>query len=92
MNTVGGAMRIYCKECGGKGRIASREELSLEFAKLYCQCLSASCGHTWVATLTFSHTLSPSAQVADRLIFDRLRAMPRAEQRDLFDQLGALAS
>ncbi|THG81495.1 transcriptional regulator [Pseudomonas sp. A-1] len=83
-------MRVYCKECGSKGRIASREEMSMEFAKLYCQCLSPQCGHTWVANLTFSHTLSPSAQAVDRLLFDRLRELPRARQRELFDQLGAL--
>ncbi|MCF5594769.1 transcriptional regulator, partial [Pseudomonas sp. PA-3-10C] len=41
-------MRVVCK-CGNKGRIASREELSRDFAKLYCQCLDATCGHTWVA-------------------------------------------
>lgn len=83
-------MRVYCKECGSKGRIASREEMSMEFAKLYCQCLSAECGHTLVANLTFSHTLSPSAQAVDRLLFDRLREMSRHQQRELFDQLGAL--
>ncbi|PNB75702.1 transcriptional regulator [Pseudomonas sp. GW456-E7] len=84
-------MRIYCKECGEKGRIASREELSLEFARLYCQCLSVSCGHTWVANLTFCHTLNPSAQVVDRLLLDHLRNMPRAEQRELFERLGSPA-
>lgn len=85
-------MRVYCKECGSKGRIASREELSKEFAKLYCQCGSAPCGHTWVTNLTFSHTLSPSAQAVDRLLFDRLRDMPQAEQRELFDLLGTRPS
>ena len=80
-------MRVYCKECGSKGRIASRDELSKEFAKLYCQCGSATCGHTWVANLTFSHTLSPSAQAADRL-----RDMPPIKQRELFDLLDARPS
>ena len=82
-------MRINCKECGSKGRITSRDELSREFAKLYCQCGSAQCGHTWVANLTFSHTSSPSAEAVDRLLFDRLRDMSRSQQRELFDQLGA---
>lgn len=81
-------MRVYCKECGGKGRIASREDISREFVKLYCQCLSPQCGHSWVSNLTFSHTLSPSAHLVDRLLYDRLREMPRAQQRELFDQLG----
>ena len=85
-------MRVYCKECGSKGRIASRDELSKEFAKLYCQCGSAPCGHTWVANLTFSHTLSPSAQAVDRLLFDRLRDMPPIKQRELFDLLDARPS
>jgi hypothetical protein len=60
----------------------------MDFVRLYCQCSSAKCGHTWVANLTFSHTLSPSAQVVDRLLFDRLRTLSRVEQRELFDQLG----
>jgi hypothetical protein len=81
-------MRVTCK-CGHKGRIASREVLSADFAKLYCQCLDAKCGHSWVANLTFSHTLSPSAQTFDRLLIDRLRDMPRAQQRELFEKLGS---
>ncbi|AZD95310.1 MULTISPECIES: ogr/Delta-like zinc finger family protein [Pseudomonas] len=86
-------MRVYCKECQSKGRIVSREDLSKEFAKLYCQCTNATtCGHTWVANLTFSHTLSPSAQAVDRLLFDRLREMPRAQQRELFEQLAVFPS
>lgn len=85
-------MRVYCKVCGQKGRIASRDELSLEFARLYCQCNSVQCGHTWVANLTFSHTVSPSAQAVDRLLFDRLRSLSKVQQRDLFDQLGAVSS
>jgi len=50
------------------------------------------CGHTWFANLTFSHTLSPSDQAVDRLLFDRLRSLSRVQQRDLFDQLGVVAS
>lgn len=83
-------MRVECK-CGHKGRISSREKLSVDFAKLYCQCLDVKCGHTWVANLTFSHTLSPSAQSVERLLFDHLRGMPAAQQRELFEQLGSQA-
>ena len=50
------------------------------------------CGHTWVANLTFPHTLSPSAHAVDRLLFDRLRSLPKVQQRDLFDQLGVVSS
>ena len=81
-------MRVICK-CGHKGRIDKRDQLSTDFVKLYCQCLDTTCGHTWVAHLTYSHTLSPSAQTFERMLFDRLRDMPRAKQRELFEQLGA---
>ncbi len=84
-------MRVVCK-CGNKGLIRDSKAHSPDFVTLYCQCLDVRCGHTWVAHLTFSHTLSPSAQAADRLLFDRLREMPRAQQRELFDQLGAQLS
>lgn len=84
-------MRVYCTTCESKGRISSREELTRAFVKLYCQCLNAKCGHTWVANLTFSHTLRPSAQQLDVLLFDRLRDLPPAQQRELFDQLGKQA-
>jgi hypothetical protein len=83
-------MRVVCK-CGHKGRIASREEVTTEFVKLYCQCLDAKCGHTWVANLTFSHTLSPSSQTFERMLIDRFRELPRAKQRELFEQLGTQA-
>ena len=80
-------MRVYCKECRSKGRITTSEQLDPKFVKLYCQCSSAVCGHTWVANLTFSHTLSPSAQTVDSLIFDRVRGMTRAQQQDLFEKI-----
>lgn len=85
-------MRICCKECGGKARIGSREALSVEFAKLYCQCLDPVCGHTFVMNLTYSHALRPAGRAIDQLLFDRLRELPLTQQRQLFDQLGALPS
>ncbi|MGQ3824276.1 ogr/Delta-like zinc finger family protein [Pseudomonas alliivorans] len=84
-------MRIYCTTCGHKGRISSREEVTRAYVKLYCQCLDANCGHTWVANLTFSHTLRPSGQQLDVMLFDRLRDLTPDKQRELFDQLGRQA-
>ena len=81
-------MRVICK-CGNKGRISSRETLSSDFSKLYCQCLDAKCGHTWVAHLTFYRTLSPSAQTFDSMLIERLKEMSTTKQRELFEQLGA---
>lgn len=84
-------MRIYCTTCDHKGRISSREEVTRTYVKLYCQCLDAKCGHTWVSTLAFSHTLRPSAQHLDTLIVDRVRNMPAEQQRELFEVLRAQA-
>ena len=78
-------MRIYCTTCGHKGRISSREEVTRTYVKLYCQCLDAKCGHTWVSTLAFSHTLRPSAQHLDTLLIDRFKSLPTDQQRELFE-------
>ncbi|WP_194831689.1 ogr/Delta-like zinc finger family protein, partial [Pseudomonas aeruginosa] len=50
-------MRIYCPECDSKARIATREEISRQFVKLYCQCTNGHCGQRFVMQLTFSHAL-----------------------------------
>lgn len=84
-------MRITCK-CGHKGKIRDSTKHSPDFVTVYGQCLDVNCGHSWAAYLTFHHTISPSAKMADRLLMDRLLEMPKAEQRDLFDQLGAQLS
>jgi hypothetical protein len=81
-------MRVTCK-CGHKGKIRDSKAHSPDFVTIYGQCLDVHCGHSWVAHLTFSHTLSPSAQMHDRILFDRLKGMPREKQRELFEQLGA---
>lgn len=83
-------MRITCRECGSKARIGSRESVSVEYAKLYCQCLDPRCGHSFVMELSYSHALRPSATSVDQLIFDRLRELPISQQRQLFDQLSSL--
>lgn len=83
-------MRIICRDCGGKARIGSRENMSVEYAKLYCQCLDPRCGHSFVMSLSYSHPLRPSASSVDQLIFDRLRELPVSKQRQLFDQLSSL--
>lgn len=55
-------MRVYCKVCGQRGRITKTNRLSDDVSDLYCQCTDVECGHSWVATLSFSHTLSPSSK------------------------------
>ena len=81
-------MRICCRECGSKGLIKDSDELSRDFVKIYYTWSSIHCGHRWVSSVTFSHTTTPSSEQVDRLIFDRLRELPKAKQREIFAQLG----
>ena len=53
-------MRVTCK-CGTKGAIRNSKQESVDVITIYCQCLDVHCGHTWVAHLTFSHTLKEPA-------------------------------
>ena len=81
-------MRVFCKACGSVGAVSSRYEQSPSFSTLYCKCVSEDCGHSWVSTLAFSHTLAPSALAADQFLLDRLRELPPAQQQDLFEGCG----
>jgi hypothetical protein len=83
-------MRIYCRECGEKSRIASSKRITENITDLYCQCSNAEhCGHTFVARLAFEHTLNPSRAKMDRIILERLRALPAHQQLDLLQQAKA---
>ncbi|MDX7787017.1 Ogr/Delta-like zinc finger protein [Aeromonas caviae] len=83
-------MRVYCKVCGQRGRITKTNRLSTDVSDLYCQCTDAECGHSWVATLSFTHTLSPSAKSTDQLVL-KLASMLTPEGKQLVLRgLGAL--
>lgn len=82
-------VQINCPECTGKAVIGSRASLSREVSDLYCSCKDPLCGATFVYKLTFSHTLSPSANQSKRMMLDMLKQMPANEQKELFSQLGA---
>lgn len=68
-------MRVFCKECGQRGRITKTNRLSDEVSDLYCQCTDAECGHSWVATLSFAHTLSPSARTINQMALALVRGL-----------------
>ncbi|MBD8163708.1 ogr/Delta-like zinc finger family protein [Erwinia persicina] len=53
--------RIECTECGEPATIRKTNRKHRELADLYCCCSNVECGHTFVMTQTFSHTISPSA-------------------------------
>ena len=70
-------MQIDCPSCSGKSTIYSRRKMDTKVADLYCSCRNPECGHTFVMQLVFSHTLSPSQEMAKNNIINLLRQMPR---------------
>ncbi|HCP2427182.1 TPA: ogr/Delta-like zinc finger family protein, partial [Escherichia coli] len=64
-------MRIFkarCPDCGAPAVIRKTDWKTPELADLYCACSDVECGHTFVCTMTFSHTLSPSARSGRNMV------------------------
>jgi len=80
-------MRVFCKECGQRGRITKTNRLSDEVSDLYCQCIDAECSHSWVATLSFSHTLSPSAKTTSQLVIGLVSSLSPDNRQMLLKNL-----
>ncbi|MFM5854963.1 ogr/Delta-like zinc finger family protein [Aeromonas rivipollensis] len=80
-------MRVYCKECGQRGRITKTNRLSNEVSDLYCQCTDAECGYSWVATLSFTHSLSPSAKSTNQLVFSLMKSLTPESRQLVLDCL-----
>lgn len=72
-------MRVYCPECESKAYIKTTKKLSSAVTDIYCSCSSVECGHTFVSTLSFKHTISPSKNQTINLVELILRDMPKAQ-------------
>lgn len=79
-------MLINCRECGGKATITKRQNQSTDVADLYCSCRNSECGHTFVATLSYKHSLSPGAASAEKMLVDLLRSKSPQEQMELINR------
>jgi len=79
-------MRVECPECNQRAVINKRNRLSNVVTDLYCSCSDAECGHTFVTTLAFKHTLSPSRKGAKDMMLELLRSLPANEQQQLLEQ------
>ena len=70
-------MRIYCSKCNSKAVASEHEEVSLGSSKFYCQCLNVKeCGHRFVMSLVFSHTLTPAAATVEPVLLEQPRELP----------------
>ena len=86
-------MRVYCKVRGQRGRITKTNRLSDDVSDLYFQCTDAECGHSWVSTLSFGHTLSPSAKTTNQLVISLVSSLTPESRQMVLDgllDLGAL--
>ncbi|ELM6621498.1 ogr/Delta-like zinc finger family protein [Vibrio fluvialis] len=83
-------MRVLCPECGEKARIQKSNRLTNSVADLYCACSDPECGHTFVMSLSYSHTLSPSAKTTSQLAFNLVKALPPEQRQQLKHQLNML--
>ncbi|NRB24052.1 ogr/Delta-like zinc finger family protein [Shewanella sp.] len=83
-------MRVICPDCGSKAIIGKTNRLSPAHADLYCSCTEPECGHTFVANLSFSHTLSPSARTSSALVTELARAMDPTQRKQLQQELALL--
>ena len=72
-------MRVYCPECESKAYINTRKNLTIQVTDLYCSCSSVECGHTFVSTLSFKHTISPSKKQGLGLLSQLLKELPEAK-------------
>ncbi|WP_372942908.1 ogr/Delta-like zinc finger family protein [Shewanella sp.] len=83
-------MRVLCRSCGKKAIIGKTDRLSLDHVNLYCSCSDPECGHTFVANVSFSHTLSPSSKSSSQLVHQLVNAMSPDHRLQLQRELNLL--
>ena len=83
-------MLVKCPNCGTKGRITSRNDLSDRVSDLYCQCMNTrECGASWVETKAFKNYLNPPLNNVQQLAAHVLGSLSKDQrikllQADLF--------
>lgn len=80
-------MRILCPTCSAKAVIGKTDRISVAYANLYCSCTDPECGHTFVSTVSYSHTLSPSAKTATELVSALAKALSPEQRKALQREL-----
>lgn len=59
---------VHCGKCEGRAHIKKTNWLTPEVGTIYCACTNVECGHTFTMSISFSHTLSPSALDTDGVV------------------------
>ena len=80
-------MRITCRTCGQKAIIQSTKDAIPGYAKMYCTCTNPHCGHTFVATWSHQHTLSPGLQSTSEAMVSLVRSLEPQQRAKIIKQL-----
>jgi hypothetical protein len=83
-------MRVTCRECGAISTIRKTNKISSDYSELYCGCNDPECGHTFVVSVGFKHSLSPSAKTSTQLAFELSKTLGPNQQQELKAQLSLL--
>lgn len=78
--------RVSCG-CGERAVITKTNRLSNDCADLYYQCKNPACGHKFVMSLYYSHSLSPSSKTTDDLAVALVKALSPNQRQSLAQQI-----
>jgi len=80
-------MKMICPECLAIAMIRKTNRKHPQLADVYCSCTNVECGHTFVMTVAFSHTLSPSALKGLGRVKELIDAMPEQDREKALEFL-----
>lgn len=80
---------VVCPDCESKAIISKTNRKHKMLADVYCTCSNPECGHRFVANVTFSHTLCPSALTHGQMIQSLLRGITPEQRADTIGWLKA---
>lgn len=79
-------LKIECPVCKAVAAIRKTNRKHPQLYDVYCYCSNIECGHSFVMNVTFSHTISPSAQNGQgrvKELIDSLAASDRDKALEL---------
>ncbi|KMK51484.1 hypothetical protein RO21_06100 [[Actinobacillus] muris] len=76
-------LKRFCRECGEPGKVFKTETLHKDLKREYCGCTNEYCGHTWVNTVMFDHSIKPSKLTQPNLFQFIVDNLPLAELENL---------
>lgn len=80
---------VVCPDCESKAIISKTNRKHKMLADVYCTCSNPECGHRFVANVTFSHTLCPSALTHGQMIQSLLKGITPEQRADTIGWLKA---